>query len=102
MLTCPTHVPIYFYAQPVDLRKGFDGLCGIVETAFGRRVTDGQFVTITTNHFSDDFVARLGGTVREIHRMSLEEIFLSLTTEEAPTPAPADDSPANAPEEAFT
>ena len=42
MLTCPTHVPIYFYAQPVDLRKGFDGLCGIVETAFGRRVTDGH------------------------------------------------------------
>jgi transposase len=33
---------MYFYAQPVDLRKSFDGLCGIVETAFGRRVTDGQ------------------------------------------------------------
>ena len=42
MLTCPTHAPMYFYAQPVDLRKSFDGLCGIVEAAFGRRVTDGQ------------------------------------------------------------
>lgn len=42
MLTCPTHVPIYFYAQPVDLRKSFDGLCGIVETAFARKVLDGH------------------------------------------------------------
>jgi ABC-2 type transport system ATP-binding protein len=41
------------------------------------RVTDGQFVTLTTNQFSDDTLARLGGTVREVHRMSLEEIFVA-------------------------
>jgi ABC-2 type transport system ATP-binding protein len=41
------------------------------------RVVDGQFVTLTTNQFSDDLVARLGGTVREVHRMSLEEIFVA-------------------------
>jgi ABC-2 type transport system ATP-binding protein len=41
------------------------------------RIVDGQFVTITTNHFSDDLVARLGGMVREVHRMSLEEIFVA-------------------------
>jgi ABC-2 type transport system ATP-binding protein len=41
------------------------------------RVVDGQFVTLTTNRFSDDLVARLGGTVREVHRMSLEEIFVA-------------------------
>jgi len=41
------------------------------------RVTDGQFVTLTTNHFSDDTLARLGATVREVHRMSLEEIFVA-------------------------
>ena len=27
--------------------------------------------------FSDDLLARLGGTVREVHRMSLEEIFVA-------------------------
>jgi transposase len=42
MLTCPTHVPIYFFARPVDLRKSFDGLCGLVESALGRHVTDGH------------------------------------------------------------
>jgi ABC-2 type transport system ATP-binding protein len=41
------------------------------------RVTDGQFVTLTTDRFSDDTLARLGSTVREVHRMSLEEIFVA-------------------------
>jgi ABC-2 type transport system ATP-binding protein len=40
-------------------------------------VSDGQFVTLTTDHFSDETLARLGGTVREVHRMSLEEIFVA-------------------------
>jgi ABC-2 type transport system ATP-binding protein len=41
------------------------------------RVTDGQFVTLTTDHFADDTIARLGAMVREVHRMSLEEIFVA-------------------------
>jgi ABC-2 type transport system ATP-binding protein len=41
------------------------------------RVVDGLFVTLTTNRFSDDLLARLGATVREVHRMSLEEIFVA-------------------------
>jgi ABC-2 type transport system ATP-binding protein len=41
------------------------------------RVSDGQFVTLTTDHFSPDTLARLGGLVREVHRMSLEEIFVA-------------------------
>jgi len=41
------------------------------------RVEDGQFVTITTNRFSDDLVSFLGNGVRQVHRMSLEEIFVA-------------------------
>ena len=41
------------------------------------RVVDGQFVTLTTNQFADDTLALLGGAVREVHRMSLEEIFVA-------------------------
>jgi ABC-2 type transport system ATP-binding protein len=41
------------------------------------RVVDGQFVTLTTNLFSNDLIARLGSAVREVHRMSLEEIFVA-------------------------
>jgi ABC-2 type transport system ATP-binding protein len=41
------------------------------------RVVDGQFVTLTTNRFSPDLLAFLGANVREVHRMSLEEIFVA-------------------------
>jgi ABC-2 type transport system ATP-binding protein len=41
------------------------------------RVVDGQFVTLTTDHFSDELIARLSPAVREVHRMSLEEIFVA-------------------------
>ena len=40
---------------------------------------DGQFATLTTNCFSDELLARLGDAVvvQEVHRMSLEEIFVA-------------------------
>jgi ABC-2 type transport system ATP-binding protein len=38
---------------------------------------DGQFVTLTTNHFSDAQISRLGGSVRDVQRMNLEEIFVA-------------------------
>ena len=34
MLTCPTHLPIYFCTAPVDFRKSFDGLVGVITTVF--------------------------------------------------------------------
>jgi ABC-2 type transport system ATP-binding protein len=40
------------------------------------RVVDGQFVTLTTNRFSGELLARLVG-VREVQRMNLEEIFVA-------------------------
>ena len=41
------------------------------------RVSDGQFHTLTTTEFSDQQVAALGGQVRNVHRMNLEEIFVA-------------------------
>ena len=42
MLTCPTHLPIYFCTQPVDFRKSFDGLTGVITSVFGSNVLDGH------------------------------------------------------------
>jgi transposase len=42
MLTCPTHLPIYFCTEPVDFRKSFDGLTGVITLVFGRSVLDGH------------------------------------------------------------
>ena len=41
------------------------------------RESDGQFATLTINQFTKDTLARLGGAVRRVHRMSLEEIFVA-------------------------
>jgi ABC-2 type transport system ATP-binding protein len=42
-----------------------------------KRESDGQFVTLTTNHFTDALLAMLGPHVRDVQRMSLEEIFVA-------------------------
>ena len=39
---CPTHLPIYFCAQPVDFRKSFDGLTGVIASVFEISVLDGH------------------------------------------------------------
>jgi ABC-2 type transport system ATP-binding protein len=41
------------------------------------RVSDGQFVTLTTNRYSEGLRALVGPHVREIQRMTLEEIFVA-------------------------
>lgn len=42
MLTCPTHLPIYFCTEPVDFRKSFDGLSGVIATVFQTNVLNGH------------------------------------------------------------
>lgn len=38
----PIATRIYLYAQNVDMRKSFDGLCGIVQAEFSRDIRDGD------------------------------------------------------------
>ena len=42
MLHVPASVAIYVHTQPVDLRKGFDGLSGIVRAEFQADPLDGS------------------------------------------------------------
>jgi transposase len=42
MLTVPATVSIYLCTQATDMRKGFDGLSGIVRGAFGADPLDGS------------------------------------------------------------
>jgi transposase len=42
MLSFPTNATIYLCTAPVDLRKSFDALSGIVELVFQRNVIDGH------------------------------------------------------------
>jgi len=42
MIGLPEGLQIYLCTEPVDFRKGFDGLTGVVTTQLGRNVTDGS------------------------------------------------------------
>ena len=42
MLSLPVGAAIYVYTRPTDLRKSFDGLCGLIRTDFGRDPLDGS------------------------------------------------------------
>ena len=42
MLNLPANVRMYLCAVPTDMRKSFDGLCGLVQTVFRRDVLDGH------------------------------------------------------------
>ena len=42
MLSAVSTVPIFLCTQPTDMRKGFDGLSGIVRSAFGADPLDGS------------------------------------------------------------
>ncbi len=61
MLGLPHGAKIYFCNQPVDFRKSFDGLSGIVESVFEMNVLDGHLFL---------FVNRRAGTDRKVGRAS--------------------------------
>lgn len=42
MLSLPVHARVYLCTAPVDLRKSFDGLSGLVESVFRGNVLDGH------------------------------------------------------------
>lgn len=42
MLSLPTQSHVYLCVTPTDLRKSFDGLCGLVQSVFDRNVLDGH------------------------------------------------------------
>jgi len=42
MLSIPPTVPIFLYTRPADLRKGFDGLSGLVRREFAADPLDGS------------------------------------------------------------
>lgn len=68
MIGLPAGTPIYLCTTPVDFRKGFDGLTGIVTQSFGHNVTDGRCSvrqpqagshqgTVVGNRLADDVVS---------------------------------------------
>ncbi len=42
MLSIASHARIYAYTKPADMRKGFNGLSGIIRSEFQSDPTDGS------------------------------------------------------------
>lgn len=42
MISIPSSASIYLHTQPTDMRKSFDGLCGIVRSQFQQDPLDGS------------------------------------------------------------
>lgn len=58
MLTVPASVPIYLHIQPTDMRKGIEGLSGIVRGEFEGDPLDGSLYL---------FVNRRGNRLKILH-----------------------------------
>jgi transposase len=43
MLSLPNTSRIFIHALPTDMRKSFDGLCGIVKADFGKNILEGDY-----------------------------------------------------------
>ena len=43
MIAVPSDASIFLYRSPTDMRKNFDGLCGIVRNELGCEPTDGSW-----------------------------------------------------------
>jgi transposase len=59
MLNIASHTRIYAYTKPADMRKGFNGLSGIIRSEFQSDPTDGSLFL---------FVNRRPGTDRRVGR----------------------------------
>ena len=58
MLSIPSTVSIFLHTRPTDMRKGFDGLSGIVREVFGADPLDGSLFL---------FVNRRGDRLKILH-----------------------------------
>lgn len=43
MISLPRKVRVWAYGKPTDLRKGYNGLCGLVRNELGHDVLEGDF-----------------------------------------------------------
>ena len=58
MLNIPSTQSIFLHTRPTDMRKGFDGLSGLVREAFDADPLDGSLFLFVSSRFFSEFVAR--------------------------------------------
>lgn len=73
MLSVPASVSIYLYTKPVDLRKGFDGLSGLVRAESHADPTDGSLFLFLNRRRDRLKILHFDGTGFWIYYKRLEQ-----------------------------
>ena len=83
MIALDRHTRIYAYTQPADMRKGFDGLSGLVRRELGADPTDGSlFLFINRRRDRMKILHFDGGGFWLYYRLLEEGTFETLTTQD--------------------
>lgn len=85
MISLPAHRAIYLCTTPIDFRKGFDGLTGIVTGSLGQEVTGGALF-LFVNRKRDRIKAlwwETGGLTLWYRRLEQGTVELPKPTEDA-------------------
>ena len=73
MLHLDTDTKYYWFQGPVDFRKGFDGLCGIVQEHMRREVTEGGVFIFVNRRRSAIKLLKWEGDGLAIYHKRLEQ-----------------------------
>jgi transposase len=84
MLTIPSTVAIYLYAKPADMRKGFDGLSGIVRSEFGADPLDGSLFLFVNRRRDRIKMLHWDGTGFWLYYKRLEAGTFEVTASDGP------------------
>jgi transposase len=84
MLNIPATTAIYLHTAPTDLRKGFDGLSGLVRGQFGKDPTDGSLFLFVNRRRDRLKILHFDGSGYWLFYRLLEEgTFEMLSSDEA-------------------
>jgi transposase len=72
MLSVAPNVSIFLYAHPADMRKGFDGLSGIVRAEFGADPLDGSLFLFVNRRRDRMKILHFDGTGYWVYYKRLE------------------------------
>ena len=83
MIALDRHTRIYAYTKPTDMRKGFDGLSGLVRSELGADPTDGSlFLFINRRRDRMKILHFDGGGFWLYYRLLEEGTFEALTPQD--------------------
>jgi len=84
MLSIPANISIFLHTEPTDMRKGFDGLSGIVREHFGADPTSGSLYLFISRRRDRLKILHFDGTGFWLYYKLLEAGTFEVIASDAP------------------